>query len=124
MSTNKIKLTPEAKAILAEHQAALDADEAERAKWTRRHDRRRAKWLAERGGFCGAKTRAGTPCKRRDLGNGGRCRLHGGLSTGTKTPEARANAVLNLPWNRKRASCIDVKCSDNDGINHEQETKR
>lgn len=33
---------------------------------------------------CGAKTRAGTPCKRRDLYLSGRCRLHGGLSTGPK----------------------------------------
>ncbi|RBH54200.1 MULTISPECIES: HGGxSTG domain-containing protein [Pseudomonas] len=33
---------------------------------------------------CGAKTRAGTPCKRRDLYISGRCRLHGGLSTGPK----------------------------------------
>lgn len=33
---------------------------------------------------CGAKTRAGTPCKRRDLYDCGRCRLHGGLSTGPK----------------------------------------
>ncbi|WP_341303849.1 HGGxSTG domain-containing protein [Pseudomonas sp. TMP25] len=33
---------------------------------------------------CGAKTRAGTPCKRRDLYLSGRCCLHGGLSTGPK----------------------------------------
>jgi len=31
---------------------------------------------------CGARTRAGTPCKRKDLYTSGRCRLHGGLSTG------------------------------------------
>lgn len=31
---------------------------------------------------CGARTRAGTPCRRRDLYASGRCRLHGGLSTG------------------------------------------
>lgn len=31
---------------------------------------------------CGAQTRAGTPCKRRDLYRSGRCKLHGGLSTG------------------------------------------
>ncbi len=37
-----------------------------------------------RGMTCGAKTRAGTPCKRRDLYASGRCRLHGGLSTGPK----------------------------------------
>jgi hypothetical protein len=33
---------------------------------------------------CGAKTRRGTPCKCRAMRNG-RCRLHGGLSTGPKT---------------------------------------
>lgn len=33
---------------------------------------------------CGARTRAGTPCKRRDLYASGRCRLHGGLSTGPR----------------------------------------
>lgn len=39
---------------------------------------------------CGAKTRAGTPCKRRDLWDSGRCKLHGGLSTGPKSgPRAR-----------------------------------
>lgn len=39
---------------------------------------------ALRGLTCGARTRAGTPCKRRDLYLSGRCRLHGGLSTGPK----------------------------------------
>lgn len=39
---------------------------------------------------CGAKTRAGTPCKRRDLYAPGRCRLHGGLSSGPKSgPRAK-----------------------------------
>jgi hypothetical protein len=33
---------------------------------------------------CGAKTRRGTPCQCRAMPNG-RCRLHGGLSTGPKT---------------------------------------
>ena len=37
-----------------------------------------------RGLTCGAKTRAGTPCKRRDLHGSGRCKFHGGLSTGPK----------------------------------------
>jgi hypothetical protein len=37
-----------------------------------------------RGLTCGAKTRAGTRCKRRDLYISGRCKLHGGLSTGPK----------------------------------------
>ncbi|WP_429335953.1 HGGxSTG domain-containing protein [Paraburkholderia sp. 35.1] len=44
---------------------------------------------------CGAKTRAGTPCKRVDLYGSGRCKLHGGLSTGPTTPEGKARAARN-----------------------------
>lgn len=33
---------------------------------------------------CGAKTRAGTPCKRSDLYASGRCKFHGGMSTGPR----------------------------------------
>lgn len=39
--------------------------------------------------FCGAKTRCGELCMETPMKNG-RCRLHGGLSTGPKTPEGRA----------------------------------
>ena len=35
---------------------------------------------------CGAKTRRGTACQGPAMRNG-RCRMHGGLSTGPKTPE-------------------------------------
>ncbi len=35
--------------------------------------------------LCGAKTRSGEPCKKAGLQNG-RCRLHGGKSTGPKDP--------------------------------------
>ena len=35
---------------------------------------------------CGAQNRSGTPCQCPAMRNG-RCRLHGGLSTGAKTPE-------------------------------------
>ena len=35
---------------------------------------------------CGAKTRRGTPCQCPAMKNG-RCRIHGGLSTGAKTTE-------------------------------------
>ena len=69
---------------------------------TKLHKRYRA-WVraADRGEYlpfpeecrdmrCGARTRAGTPCKRRDLYGSGRCRLHGGLSTGPKSgPRAK-----------------------------------
>ncbi|MDL2317076.1 hypothetical protein LJC59_08400, partial [Desulfovibrio sp. OttesenSCG-928-A18] len=35
-----------------------------------------------RGLTCGARTRKGTPCKLKDLYRSGRCKFHGGLSTG------------------------------------------
>ena len=44
---------------------------------------------------CGARTRKGTPCKRRDLYASGRCRLHGGLSTGPTTAAGKRRAALN-----------------------------
>lgn len=37
---------------------------------------------------CGARTRVGRPCRAPARDNG-RCRMHGGLSTGPKTPEGR-----------------------------------
>lgn len=42
---------------------------------------------------CGARTRAGTSCWQPSMANG-RCRLHGGLSTGPRTPEGRERCRL------------------------------
>lgn len=36
---------------------------------------------------CGAKTRRGAPCRGPAMRNRRRCRLHGGKSTGPRTPE-------------------------------------
>lgn len=45
---------------------------------------------------CGAFARStGKPCQMKALANG-RCRLHGGLSTGPKTVEGKAKALANL----------------------------
>lgn len=49
-----------------------------------------------RGLACGARTRRGTECKRTDLGVSGRCKFHGGMSTGQKTEEGKAAALANL----------------------------
>jgi hypothetical protein len=48
-----------------------------------------------RGMTCGAKTRAGTPCKQISLYASGRCKFHGGMSTGPKTPEGKARSSRN-----------------------------
>ena len=39
---------------------------------------------------CGAKTRSGAPCAKFPVEGKRRCGLHGGLSTGPKTPAGRA----------------------------------
>jgi len=44
-------------------------------------------WPGQR---CGAKTRKGTACQRPANKRNGRCRLHGGASTGPRTEEGRA----------------------------------
>jgi len=46
---------------------------------------------------CGAKTRRGTACQCPANKKNGRCRLHGGASTGAKTQEGRARiSAANL----------------------------
>jgi len=50
---------------------------------------------------CGAKNRKGTPCKRKDLYSNGRCKFHGGLSTGPKTQAGKRRCTENLPWKKK-----------------------
>lgn len=51
--------------------------------------------------LCGALTRMGTPCKAHSVNWWNRrCRMHGGLSTGPKTPEGRAAIAES---NRRRA---------------------
>lgn len=52
---------------------------------------------------CGAKTRKGAPCKAPVVWWRGsiRCKLHGGMSTGARSPEGNARALANLKQNRK-----------------------
>jgi hypothetical protein len=46
--------------------------------------------------LCGALARStGKPCKRNALANG-RCPNHGGLSTGPRTAQGKAKALVNL----------------------------
>ena len=64
--------------------AARDAFED----WKRRQARRKA----TRRVICGAKTRKGSPCRNRSEPGRTRCKFHGGMSTGPRTPEGRARA--------------------------------
>ena len=56
--------------------------------------------------LCGAKTKqTGRPCIMTALRNG-RCKFHGGMSTGAKTPEGKAKSVAALTnyWAKRKAA--------------------
>lgn len=55
----------------------------------------RARNTPQRGEKCEAKTRAGTPCQCKALTNG-RCKYHGGLSTGPRTAEGKMKSAANM----------------------------
>ena len=57
-------------------------------------------WQGQR---CDAKTRKGTACQKPPLIGKARCRLHGGLSTGTKTLKGKASIVA-AHWKHGRRS--------------------
>jgi hypothetical protein len=44
---------------------------------------------------CGAKTRAGTPCKQKVIYSNGRCKFHGGLATGPTTEAGKEQCRIN-----------------------------
>ena len=46
--------------------------------------------------LCNAATRAGKPCRALALPGSGRCKWHGGASTGPKTPAGKARCTRNL----------------------------
>ena len=65
-----------------------------------------ARWEKKSRPKCGAKTKhfGGRPCQAKALPKTGRCKWHGGLSTGAKTPEGKERcrqAVLRR-WERWR----------------------
>jgi hypothetical protein len=60
---------------------------------------------------CGAKTRAGCACRQPAMTNG-RCRLHGGRSTGARTAEGRRRAeTARLVHGRRTAAVLDLRAA-------------
>ena len=53
--------------------------------------------------LCLAKTKSGVPCQKHPIAGRTRCRLHGGLSTGPRTPEGKA-ACVAAHWKHGRRS--------------------
>lgn len=53
-----------------------------------------------RGLTCGAKKKVGALCRSTGLYANGRCKFHGGASTGPRSQEGRARALENLKFGR------------------------
>ena len=53
--------------------------------------------------LCGARTKAGHPCRALKVKGRKRCKWHGGLSTGPRTAEGKAHCTRNLPWAKPRS---------------------
>ncbi|GLV24271.1 HGGxSTG domain-containing protein [Sphingobium sp. Cam5-1] len=53
-----------------------------------------------RGLTCGARKKDGRLCRSTTLCANGRCKFHGGASTGPRSPEGRARALENLKLGR------------------------
>ena len=70
-----------------EIQARMNAEVEARLAHMRAKEAQRA---ARRRVQCGANTRKGTPCRNKSEPGKARCKFHGGMSTGPKTPEGRA----------------------------------
>ena len=77
---------------------------------------------------CGARCRDGSPCKapavwdrRLDRPANGRCRMHGGLSTGPKTEEGRQRIAES---NRSRSSARHAPGSSEKRGNSESVTQQ
>lgn len=45
---------------------------------------------------CGARKKTGERCRSKELHRGGKCKFHGGLSTGARTPEGKVRAIAAM----------------------------
>ncbi len=91
-----LSLSERMEALAAAQLAAFKDREAQRA--TRRRVR------------CGAKTRKGTPCRNKSEPGKRRCKFHGGLSTGARTPEGieRIREAQRRRWSKRTESQVSL----------------
>ena len=58
---------------------------------------------------CLTKTRQGTPCQNPAIKGPGRCKLHGGKSTGPRTPEGKARSIAAHTKHGRRSKAYIAK---------------
>ena len=59
--------------------------------------------------ICGAMNRKGQPCQCKFLLRGGRCKFHGGMSTGPRTEEGKKKSIeaLRTGWSQWRSKVLE-----------------
>jgi hypothetical protein len=59
--------------------------------------------------ICGAKNRKGLPCQCKLLLKGGKCKFHGGMSTGPRTEAGKKKSIASLRagWIKWRIKVIE-----------------
>lgn len=93
--------TPEKRKLFREHWLAFDEWLSAKDKFERETGLTYTEELPSypeelRGLECGATTRKGTPCRQLSLYvNNGRCKFHGGMSTGPRTRKGKKRSALN-----------------------------
>jgi hypothetical protein len=77
------------------------------ATWPNDAMRLKTKVLRGLAKVCGAKNRRGLSCQCKLLLRGNKCKFHGGMSTGPKTPEGKMKAIAAMregykKWRHRR----------------------
>lgn len=86
-------------------EAEVKAREAVFKAQVAKREKQQAEAVARRRVRCGAKTRKGAPCRAKSLPGKRRCKFHGGMSTGARTPEGieRIREAQRRRWARWKA---------------------
>lgn len=94
-----------AERMAAQDRARETAFMAQVAAWQARDAQRREAQRAKLQVRCNARTRKGTPCRCKSEPGKKRCKFHGGMSTGARTPEGleRIREAQRQRWARWRA---------------------
>ncbi len=94
MKTRKLLADEQAELRSKWKKAVREMDEAHEGSDTDRMQMARTDWQQFCGLMCGATSkRTGQPCRRKDLFASGRCKFHGGMSTGPKSSTGKKRSA-------------------------------
>ena len=69
---------------------------------------------------CGARKKTGERCRSKLLLRGSKCKFHGGLSTGAKTPEGKARSIAAMLAGRLKKPLLDNEQIESSNVSAEE----